>query len=213
MDDKIIDNKEKEIDNKTKKINFKEIRSWVLTVFIAFTLAFLINSKAYANVNVDGPSMQKTLYSNQRLIVDELCYHFTNPQKGDIITFYLNENKGSILDDLHRYIDNVILNKDDEHEILVKRVIGVEGDIVDIRDGSVYVDGEKLEESYTYGKTYLDPGDIKTPVTVGKNELFVLGDHRTDSSDSRVFGTIKLSQVLGKAIYRVYPFNKMGKIK
>ena len=213
MEEKEDNNQENEVGNKIKKINFKEIRSWVFIICLAFTLAFLVNSKAYAKVIVDGPSMEKTLYNKQQLIVDELSYNFTRPQRGDIITFYLNENKGTIVDDLRRYIDKVFLNKDDEHERLVKRVIGVAGDKIDIKDGSVYVNGEKLKENYTNGATYLDPGDIKTPITVGKNELFVLGDHRTDSSDSRVFGTIKLSQVEGKAIFRVYPFDKMGKIR
>lgn len=212
-EDKIIDVEDKGISGNPKKINAKEIRSWGLIICIALTLAFLINSKAYAKVIVDGPSMENTLLDRQQLIVDEISYNFTKPKQGDIITFYLDENKGTVIDDLRRYIDKVIFRDEESHERLIKRVIGVEGDIVDIKDGTVYVNGKELKESYTKGETYLDPDNIQTPVTVGKNELFVLGDHRTVSSDSREFGTIKLSQVEGKAIFRVYPFNKMGKIK
>lgn len=191
-----------------KKI-LKEILSWVLIIMVAFVLAFLISSKAYAKVKVEQSSMENTLYHNQQLVVDELSYNFTEPKRGEIITFYKYENKGSILDDLNRYIDKVI--HDEEHERLIKRVIGVEGDVIEIKDGEVYVNGDKLEESYAKGIT--DSKGLQTPVTVGKDELFVLGDNRVVSIDSREIGMVKIDQVEGKAIFRVYPFNKMGKIE
>jgi signal peptidase I len=160
--------------------------------------------------------MNNTLHDGQRLIVDELSYDFSKPQRGDIITFYPNETKGTIFNDFNRYvtsIENRIKNADpqDEHERLIKRVIGIEGDVIDIKDGSVYRNGEKLDEPYAVGTT--DTNGMQFPVTVGKDELFVLGDNREVSRDSREIGMVKISHVEGKAFFRIYPFGKVGSIK
>lgn len=202
---------------KINKKVIKEIRSWAIIVFVAFALAFIINSKAYAKAEVHQSSMEDTLFENQQLIIDELCYLFSDPERGDIITFYKYEEKGSIADDFSRYIDKIgaKLKIDPEepiHEMLVKRVIGIEGDVIDIKDGSVYVNGEKLDEPYVKGG-FTESNGLITPITVEKNMLFVLGDNRAVSVDSRELGFIDLDQVEGKAIFRVYPFSKFGKIK
>ncbi len=200
-----------------KKNKSKEVISWLIVFLVAFTLAFLINSKAYAKVKVDQSSMENTLYNNQQLIVDEIKYQFHTPERGDIITFFPYEKKGNLSNDLKRYIDNVIWNfkiSQDEkynHQRYVKRVIGIEGDIIDIKNGCVYVNGKKLKEPYAKGVT--DTNGMESPVTVGKNELFVLGDNREVSEDSRLIGMVKLQQVEGKVVFRVYPFQKIGKIK
>jgi signal peptidase I len=102
-------------------------------------------------------------------------------------------------------------NSSEKSNKLVKRVIGVAGDEVDIKDGYVYLNGKKLEEPYTKGETM--PKEFKLPFKVGENELFVLGDNRLVSKDSRKFGPIDYNQVEGKAIYRIYPFSQIGKIK
>jgi signal peptidase I, bacterial type len=200
-----------------KKNKTKEVISWLVILLVAFTLAFLINSKAYAKVKVDQSSMENTLYNKQQLIVDELHYQFHTPERGDIITFFPYEKKGNLSNDLKRYIDNIIWNlkiSQDEkynHQRYVKRVIGIEGDIIDIKDGCVYVNGKKLKEPYAKGIT--ETNGMDTPVKVGKKELFVLGDNRVVSEDSRLIGMVKVNQVEGKVIFRLYPFNKIGKIK
>ncbi len=199
-----------------KKAILKEILSWVITIIVAFVLAFLINSKAYANVRVEQSSMENTLYDKERLVVDILTYRFKEPKRGDIITFYRYEEKGSIFDDLTRTIDDFVSNiktGEDcvEHERLIKRVIGIEGDVIEVKDGFVYRNGEKLEEDYAKGVTK-DKG-LLSPVIVGKDQLFVLGDNRIVSIDSRELGVINVNQVEGKAIFRILPFSKMGKIK
>jgi len=94
---------------------------------------------------------------------------------------------------------------------LVKRVIGIPGDEVNIKDGYVYINGEKLKEPYVKGETF--SGEINFPIKVPDNKLFVLGDNRPVSKDSRAFGLINSDQVEGKAIFRVFPFNKIGAIK
>lgn len=202
---------------KTKRKEIlKEILSWIVLAAAAFLLAFLINSKAYANTRVEQSSMENTLYNNNRLIVDELSYQFREPGRGDIITFYRYEEKGSLIKDFTRTLDNFISNiktGDDceKHERLIKRVIGIEGDTIDIINGAVYRNGERLQEPYAKGAT--DSKGLQTPIKVGKDQLFVLGDNRVVSVDSREIGLINLKQVEGKALLRIFPFNKFGKVK
>ena len=198
---------------KDKKKLYKEIRSWVLVIIGAFVFAFFINSEVMAKVIVEQSSMENTLFENQQLIIDEISYKFKQPEHGDIIIFLKDEKKGNIIDCFFRYTDGFkeLFTGEDLHTRYVKRVIGVEGDVIDIKDGYVYVNGVKQDEPYTNGIT--ETRQFPLPYTVGKNELFVMGDHRTVSQDSRAFGPISMDQVEGKAVYRVYPFNKMGKIK
>lgn len=202
---------------KNKKKVIREIRSWIFSILGAFFIAALLNSKAFAKVQVQQSSMENTLFNNQQLIVDKLSYNFAEPKRGDIIIFLEDEEKGTIVDDALTIVDGIVSmfsdNKvvDEKNNRLVKRVIGVAGDEVDIKDGYVYLNGEKLEEPYAKGETL--NGEFKLPVKIGENELFVLGDNRMVSKDSRKFGLINCKQVEGKAIYRVYPFNEIGKIK
>jgi signal peptidase I len=196
-----------------KKKLIKEIRSWVIILLSAFILAFLIDSEVFAKVTVEQSSMENTLLENQQLLVDIISYDFHKPERGDIIIFYPDETKGSILNRVERYIDGYaeIFTGEEKHTRYVKRVIGVEGDEVDIRDGYVYINGTKSDEPYVNGTT--QPREFTLPYTVGKNELFVLGDNRGVSKDSRSFGPINMNQVIGKVFFRVYPFNKLGKVE
>jgi len=202
---------------KDKKKIIKEVRSWFFSILGAFFIVTLLNSKVFAKVQVQQSSMENTLFTNQQLIVDKLSYNFSEPQRGDIIIFLENEEKGTIVDDAFRNIDNIVSlfdtdNKVSEsHSRLVKRVIGVQGDEIDIKDGYVYLNGNKLKEPYVKGETL--NGDFKLPIKVRQNKLFVLGDNRPVSKDSRKFGLIDIKQVEGKAIYRVYPFDKVGSLK
>lgn len=201
------------------KINKKfiiEIRSWVLSILIAFIIVVFFNSEVFAKVRVQQSSMENTLFSNQQLIVDKLSYKSEEPKRGDIIIFLENDEKGTIADEALRIIEDIASifshNKkyDGKGNRLVKRVIGVAGDEIDIKNGFVYINGNKIEEPYVKGET--ETGEFKLPIIVGENKLFVLGDNRMVSKDSRKFGLIDIKQVEGKAIYRVYPFNSFGKI-
>lgn len=201
-----------------KKSIIKEIRGWIFSILGALFIVTLLNSKVFAKVQVQQSSMENTLFTNQQLIVDKLSYNFVEPKRGDIIIFLENEEKGTIIDDALRTVDSVVSifnnnNKEisEKSSRLVKRVIGVAGDEVDIKDGYVYLNDKKLEEAYTKGETI--NGEFKLPIKVGENKLFVLGDNRMVSKDSRKFGLIDCKQVEGKAIYRVYPLNQLGKIK
>lgn len=195
----------------------KEIESWIFSILGAILIAGLLNSKVFAKVRVQQNSMENTLLTNEQLVVDKLSYNFAEPKKGDIIIFHENKEKGTIAEDTLEMVDNIIsifnnnndsIEKDDR---LIKRVIGIPGDEIDIKDGHLYLNGKKLEESYVKGETI--EREFKLPIKVPENKLFVLGDNRMISKDSRMFGLIDYKQVEGKAIYRVYPFNHVGKVK
>ena len=105
------------------------------------------------------------------------------------------------------YGDIIVLDEEKEGEIIIKRIIGMPGDTVSINDNTVYVNGEELEEDYAYGET----SDYEE-ITLGDDEYFILGDNRPISKDSRYFGPVKEDEIIGKVIFRLWPFNKFGTI-
>lgn len=196
-----------------KKKVLKEIRSWVFTILLALAVVLVFNSKVMAKRVVVKGSMEDTLFNEQQVLINKFSYNFRKPSRGEIIIFLEGEKKGTLIDDSVELFHNLI-TRDPEIELhtrLVKRVIGIEGDEVDIKDGYVYVNGEKIKEEYAKGITFVDK--IQFPLVVDEGKLFVLGDNREVSMDSRDFGLIECNQVEGKAFFRVYPFNKVGKVK
>ncbi|VYT90545.1 signal peptidase I [Clostridium tertium] len=195
------------------KTLIKESRGIAITVVGSLIVASLINTKVFAMARVEHESMENTLYSDERLLLDKLSYNFENPQRGDIIVFINNGEKGNVLEESYIFMKEVASLKQitDTRVRYVKRVIGVAGDEVDIRNGYVYVNGEKLDEAYAKGETYNK--NLSLPLKVNENELFVLGDNREVSEDSRSFGVIKINQVEGRALLRIAPLDKFGTIE
>lgn len=192
----------------------KEIRSWVIIIFLALFFSALINSQLFAMATVKEVSMQNTLFADQMLIVNRLSYINKAPKNGDIIIFYQSREIGSFSQEFARSVNNIfsfLKPKEESRDRLVKRVIGTPGDVIDIQDGYVYLNGERLEEPYVKGIT--EKGHYELPITVGENQLFVMGDNREHSMDSRDFGPVDVSHVEGKASFRIYPLNKFGKVK
>ena len=198
-----------------KKI--KSLVSWIGVIAIVLTCSLFLQSEVFAGVTVNQSSMKNTLIANQRLIIDKLSYQFSEPERGDIIVFLKNGVKGSTANEMHRNLElfmNLFLKKDEineKHEMYVKRVIGIPGDTVDIKDGFVYVNGNKLTEDYVKGATFA--GEITLPLTVEKNQVFVMGDNREVSVDSRAFGTVDYDRLEGKVAFRIFPLNKVGTVK
>lgn len=191
----------------------REVRGIIVTIIGSVILLALINTKVFAMAKVEQISMENTLYNDEKLVVDKLSYNFIKPERGDIIIFLKNEEKGNVLDESYIYLKEVASFKHftDNRIRYVKRVIGVEGDEINISSGYVYVNGEKLDESYIKGETY--NRDIDFPIVVGENELFVLGDNREFSKDSRDFGLIEVNKVEGRAIFRILPLERLGVVK
>jgi len=192
----------------------KEIVSWIVIFVLAVIFWALVNSQLFALATVKEVSMQDTLFENHRLIINRLTYRKSTPKTGDIIVFYRNREIGNFAEEFFHSLTQILpalKAKEGVKDRLVKRVIGTPGDVVDIKDGHVYLNGVVLDEPYAKGITL--EGSIELPLIVGENQLFVLGDNREHSFDSRDFGLIDISHVEGKVVFRLYPFNKIGKVK
>ena len=204
-----------------------EVLEWVVTLAVAFAIEFAIKFFVFDIVKVDGSSMVPTLHDGDRLIVTKRGY---KPKQGDII----------ILDSTYKnrmeYFDNLAEDKGKDElsfvekffaqrvgmpaslkkKYYVKRVIALPGQTVDISDGHVYVDGEILDEPYYDGKTSPLPSSSMTyPLTVDENTVFVMGDNRNNSKDSRSsdLGLVPYDAILGKSQLRIWPLNAIGATK
>lgn len=179
-----------------------EFLEWTLIILIAVAIAISIRFVIFEPVKVDGPSMENTLFTDQKLIVYKLGYFFTKPKRGDIVV--LKIEKGTF-----EYIPFYNSGEVD----YIKRIIGVPGDTIDIKDGNVFVNGKKLVEPYVNGETVNNDQVLKVPLVVPENKVLVLGDNRPVSKDSRVFGFKDISDIKGKAVFRFWPLSDFGVLK
>jgi signal peptidase I len=168
------------------------------TVVLTLIMFWVIQSFVAQPFQVQQLSMQDTIQNGQFVLVDRLTPHFDPYHRGDIVVFAPPKNAET-----------------SGGEPFIKRVIGIAGDSVSILDGKVYVNGTLLDEPYLYrenGKaqpTATDPGAPDT-WRVGPGQLFVMGDHRARSSDSRAFGPIDVGSVVGRAWLRYWPLDDFG---
>lgn len=162
--------------------------SWevVQTVVVAGAVVFLVRSFLFQPFLVSGASMEPNVQERNYLIIDELTYRFRNPERGEIIVF--------------RYPGN-------PSTFYIKRIIGLPGEQIDISDGVVSVNGIKLDEA-----AYL--GGIDTAgeahATLGETDYFAMGDNRPNSYDSRHWGPLEKSFIMGRAVLRLYPLARIG---
>ncbi len=190
---------------KDKKPVSKDLFEWIDTIVIALISVVIIFTFFFRVATIVGPSMQNTLYSGERIIISNLFYE---PKHGDIVVVSRNTN-------------NSVGANTSGREPIIKRVIATEGQYVDINfeTGKVYVGPDlsnmtELNEPYTKTPTNLRY-DIEFPLYVEEGHIFVLGDNRNDSIDSRSSsigngGLIDKRYVLGKAVYRIWPFDTIG---
>jgi signal peptidase I len=180
--------------------NIIELFQWVISLGLAVAIALLIRAYVFEPVLVSGHSMDNTLADGQRLFEYKLGYHFNLPQRGDIVVLKVKAGES-----------NLVGLPDPTEVDFIKRIIGLPGEEVDIKNGGVYINGIKLDETYAKGKTL--PMSIKFPIKVDEGKVFVLGDNREKSSDSRVIGQIDIQNLRGQAVFRIWPFNNIGSLK
>jgi signal peptidase I len=163
---------------------------WGILIVGALLIALLIKTFLFQAFYIPSASMEPTLKVHDRVLVNKLSYHLHSVHRGDIVVFKAppEERTAQIKD-------------------LVKRVIGLPGDTIESRDGHVYIDDRLLSESYLPKGTVTD--DLPKQV-VPANSYFMMGDNRTASSDSRVFGPIKRSTIIGRAFVRMWPLTRLG---
>ena len=189
------------------------LRETVVLVALAILLAVVFKTFLVAAFYIPSGSMESTLNISDRVLVEKVSYRFGEIEHGDVVVFVHDEpgagNAGpsnpvtGFFSSLGQAIGVVPPSDRD----FIKRVIGLPGDTIDCDDGKLLRNGEPVTERY------LDPGmttDGCQPVTVGQGELFVMGDNRTNSQDSRAFGTIRESDVVGRAFVRIWPLNHTG---
>ena len=203
---------------------WRELWEWVYTILIALVVVFIIKAFIFDIVRVDGPSMYPTLVHNDRLIITKLGY---KPATGDIIILdssykkreqYFDEyedSTGKTLNSAQKLIKYFSLPENLKRRYYVKRIIGMPGDTVDIKNGQVLVNGEVLDEPYYEGITGMTDALVDYPVTVEDGHVFVMGDNRPNSKDSRSsdLGLVPIEAISGKSQFRIWPFFAFGKTK
>ena len=174
----------------------RELGGWIVYILLIIGLTYFIITFVGQRTRVSGSSMETTLQNGDNLIVDKISYRFRDPERYDIIIFPGPEEFG-------------------QHPYYIKRIIGMPGETVQIKDGKVYINDKELK-SDVYGITdYIDyPGIAEEPITLGDDEYFCLGDNRPVSQDSRYeeVGPVKRSIIVGKVWIRIWPLNKFGKV-
>ncbi|MGI6542163.1 MAG: signal peptidase I [Limnochordia bacterium] len=165
------------------------VREYVASFTVALVLASFIIAFIMQSFLVQGSSMEPTLHHGERLMVDKVTYRFREPKRGEIVVF--------------RY-------PSDTRRKFIKRVIGLPGDLVEVRKHLVYVNGVPLNEPYIKGPTYRDFG----PVIVPEDTYFVLGDNRNNSDDSRFpdVGPVPRRLILGRALFLYWPLTRISPI-
>ncbi|GKX27818.1 signal peptidase I [Vallitalea longa] len=191
-----------------KKI-LKELKDIVVFAVIVIISVIVIQSYALASTKVQQHSMENTLKENDFLFAEKLSYIFTEPKFGDIIVFLKDRPEGFWGNPIGICIEDTLGKLQRKHPRMryVKRVIGVPGDRIDIRNGKVFINDKELEEPYIKGIT--EKTIIDFPIEVHEGELFVLGDNREHSSDSRDFGCVEIDKVEGQVVIRLWPLNKI----
>ncbi len=165
----------------------KQILSLFFCLMVAYGTARFVTDFFLQPIRVEGVSMENTLYHNDILLINKFTYRIHNPERFDIVIFPYSMK-----------------------EYYVKRIIGLPGETIQIRDGAIYVDEKPLLEEYGIDPI-LDAGIAINSITLGNDEYFLLGDNRNHSTDSRsqLIGPIKKDKIEGKVITRIYPFAQM----
>jgi signal peptidase I len=166
-----------------------EIRVWTRDLLIAIGLALVIIVFLYQPVKVEGTSMAPLLSDQERIFINKFVYRFEPIQRGDVVVFWYPL---------------------DHSKSFIKRVVGLPGETVEIRQGAVYVDGKIVPEPYVPPQ-YEDLSDFG-PVRVQKDNYFVMGDHRISSNDSRVFGPVASRFIYGRAVFAYWPVDHFGSL-
>lgn len=218
--------KQKRLQIDKKKIA-KEILNWIICIVIAIVLALIIKYFLFTPTIVKQSSMYPTLKEDQRLILNRVGRTFKQmPKRGDIITFeapsvtYRTKDDTDLSNPIAIFTDtkDMSLKEKFDYNILettkisyIKRVIGLPGDHVQIKEGKVFVNGEELQEDYLQpGIVTDDMEGIFSDIIVPENTVFAMGDNRNSSVDCRVFGCIPLDKIEGEVVIRFWPLNEFG---
>ncbi len=177
-----------------KNSNLREIADWALHIGIAILAGFLIVTFVAQRTVVINYSMEPTLYEGDNLLVEKISPRIGKIKRGDIVT-----------------IENASFTLMQEGKVIIKRVIGLENDKIEIKDGKVFVNGTELEEDYINGDYTMPMDERYSHMIVPEGHVYVLGDNRKENIiDSRVLGPISMDKITSRAVFRIYPFSRIG---
>ena len=190
--DEADESDEDEDEGESSRFSFGDFMYIVGCVVVAIALAFVVTHYVGHHTRVDGSSMNNTLKNGDYLVIEKVSYYLHDPERYDIIVFPFTDEVNYI-----------------------KRIIGLPGETVQIKDGKVFINGNELSDDVYGNELINDPGLAANPVSLGANEYFVLGDNRNSSIDSRkpVVGNIDGKKIDGKAVFRIYPFAAFGGVE
>lgn len=176
---------------KNKKI-FRETAEYALCIILAIGFAFVFRSYVFARANVIGSSMQPTFSDKDVIFMEKISTETGHINRGEVIVFNSN---------------------DENEDNYIKRVIGIAGDKIEIKSGMVYLNGKVLAENYLPKGVVTEPNSSTREYVVPEGYIFVLGDNRGNSTDSRIIGPVNLKDIKGHVVLRIYPFKNMHYFK
>ena len=172
------------------------IREWVTVLVVALVIAITVRSLILQQFYISGPSMETTMFQDNRVLVNKLSYRLHDIYRGDVVVFDRVTVDGEVV----------------QHDDLIKRVIGLSGETISIKDCQVFIDGKLLPEpylnDYDLAQSSLDDRcrvPLMDETLIPENHLFVMGDNRPQSFDSRMFGSIEQNLVVGRAFVTIWP--------
>jgi signal peptidase I len=163
------------------------------TIGLSIVLALGIRQFVAEARFIPSGSMLPTLQIDDRLVVEKISYHFNPPQRGDIVVFRAPQEALDLVGST-------------SHDAYIKRVVGLPGETIEIKDGTVFIDGKALEENYLQAP----PAYTWGPQVVPEDEYLVLGDNRNSSSDGHLWGFLPRESIIGRAVVRFWPLNRIG---
>jgi signal peptidase I len=179
---------DEQVDNEAEPSLARNLLEWVVVLGAAVAVAVILRTFVFQAFFIPSESMETTLFENDRILVNKVSYRLHDVNRGDVVVFRRPDDQpGEIRD-------------------LIKRVIGLPGEEVEGRDSTIYINGQLLVEPYLDGNRFGDFG----PVTVPDDELFMMGDNRDQSLDSRRFGPIDEDRIIGRAFFLFWPFDRLG---
>ena len=180
-----------------RQAGWRQIREWLGVLVSAVVIALVLRTLVVQQFYIAGPSMETTLSGDDRVLVNKLSYRFGTPSRGDVIVFDRITSNGDMV----------------QHDDLIKRVIGLPGETLEIVDCVVFIDGVKIDEPWL-SADLLDESvdsDVRCGTSnvgataLGDNEVFLIGDNRTMSFDSRMFGAVDIDLIVGRAVVVIWP--------